>query len=333
MPEWLTATAHAAVDATSMLVDAVLRASAGWLALGIALHLANQVARGFAWHAIVRAAVPGPCRLRRLDTVGAWVSGAGAGGVLSARGGDAVRLLMLRRRVPQTGYSRLTGTLVAEGAGDMATGGLVVFAAVLAGLGSAAGRPGVAAAWLVGACLIAICVAAVAARRSERLRQVVQHLSEGAASLRRPAFYLRRVFPWQLASRGLRLTSVACLLAAFGLPVSSTAVLVVVAATSGGRLVPFAPAGVAASAAMLAAGFATATGAAVTAGQTTAYVVGTSSLLTAVGLCFASVLLVSACGGVGQAVAAFRGQAGKELEVLVSKDFKVLDAREQPARS
>ena len=38
------------------LVDAVAGVAPGWLVLGVALHLANQVARGRGWYAVVRTA-------------------------------------------------------------------------------------------------------------------------------------------------------------------------------------------------------------------------------------------------------------------------------------
>ena len=104
------------------LVDAVGGVTPGWLVLGVALHLLNQVARGRGWHAVVNAACDEDARPRRRDTVAAWVAGAGAGGIVSARGGDAVRVLVLARRSPGTSRALLTGTLVAECAGETALG-------------------------------------------------------------------------------------------------------------------------------------------------------------------------------------------------------------------
>src|SRR5215207_9055814 len=100
--------------ALSGLVDAVAGVSPGWLVLGVLLHLANQVARGRGWYSIVcNASADAPPRRR--DVLAAWVAGAGAGGVVSARGGDAVRVLVLARRMPGKGNRAiLTGTLVAE---------------------------------------------------------------------------------------------------------------------------------------------------------------------------------------------------------------------------
>jgi uncharacterized membrane protein YbhN (UPF0104 family) len=82
-------------DAITGLAGAIAGAALGWLALGVALHVANQLARGRGWYAVLRRACPDDPRLRRRDAIGAWVAGAGAGGVASARGGDAVRVLML----------------------------------------------------------------------------------------------------------------------------------------------------------------------------------------------------------------------------------------------
>src|ERR671929_145971 len=111
--------------ATTGLAEAVAGAAVGWLLLGVVLHVANQVARGRGWHALVRAACPAEPGPRCRDVIAAWVAGAGAGGVLSARGGDAVRVLLLARRAPDAGCPVLAGTLVAEGAGELAFGAAV----------------------------------------------------------------------------------------------------------------------------------------------------------------------------------------------------------------
>src|SRR3954449_1906825 len=105
----------------------------GWLALGVLLHLLNQVVRGRGWHAILRPACGNDPRLRRRDAIAAWMAGAAAAGVTFARGGDAVRVLLLGRRVPQVPASVLAGTLVADGAGELAGGLMLVPAAVALG--------------------------------------------------------------------------------------------------------------------------------------------------------------------------------------------------------
>ena len=257
-------------------------AAGGWLLLGVALHLANQVTRGRGWFALVRTACDGNCGLRRRDAIGAWVAGAGAGGLVSARGGDAVRVLLLRRRLPDEGCPLLAGTLVAEGVGEIAIGVLVLAVAVSFGVGPQLGASTTLLAAL-GAGAVALVALVLIARRVPRLSRILAGMRRGCAPLRSPGAYARGVLPWQLASRACRLGSLACFLAAFGVPVSFAAVLLVAFAQGGGRLVPFAPASVGASVAMLAASFGPVTGSAVSAERLAAFFVGTSTVLTIVG--------------------------------------------------
>src|SRR5215217_6144972 len=259
--------------------------AAGWLMLGVVLHLANQVTRGRGWYAIVRAACGCDAGLRRRDAIAAWIAGAGAGGLLSARGGDAVRVLLLRRRVPAAGCPLLAGTLVAEGAGEIAGGALLLALAVAIGVGpELRAAPAVPVALAVAGTLV---VLVALMRRSPRLRRIAAGVGRGCAPLRAPGAYARGVLPWQLASRACRLGSLACFLAAFSLPASFAAVLLVAFAQSGGRLVPFAPASVGASVALLAAGFGPVTGSAVAPERLAAFLIGTSTVLTVVGTALA----------------------------------------------
>src|SRR5687767_15747612 len=83
----------AAVELTAALeralasfAETIAGAELGWLVLGVVLHLANQVARGRGWCTLVRAA--SCCHLRRREAIAAWVAGAGAGGLASARAGE-----------------------------------------------------------------------------------------------------------------------------------------------------------------------------------------------------------------------------------------------------
>ncbi len=272
------------------LAESVTGAALGWLAVGVLLHLANQVLRGRGWHAVVRAATDETCTLRPRDTILAWIAGAGASGVASARGGDAVRVLLLRRRVPRDGCPLLAGTLVAESAGEVLIGAMLLGVALAVGVGPALGGGPDAAPWMLAGGLALVGALCLAARRIPAVRRLGARVSRGCVVLRQPATYARRVLPWQLASRGCRFASVLCFLAAFGLPATPVAVLLVVAAQGGGRLLPFAPASVTAGAAMLAAAFEPVTGSSVAAADVAAFFVGTSTVLTVVGI--ASAVLI-----------------------------------------
>src|SRR4051812_46774315 len=129
--------ASALERALAGLVDAVAGVAAGWLVLGVLLHLSNQVFRGRGWYSIVCRSWDAP---RKRDVVAAWVAGAGAGGIVSARGGDAVRVLVLARRLPGKGTRAvLTGTLVAETVGETLLGLALLAVALGVGVGPSAG--------------------------------------------------------------------------------------------------------------------------------------------------------------------------------------------------
>jgi hypothetical protein len=262
-------------------------AAFGWLALAVALHLANQVARGCGWCAVIRLARRDDARPRTRDVAAAWVAGAGMGGVLSARGGDAVRLVLLRRRLPDSGYPMLAGTLVAEAAGETVIG-LALLTVVLAtgvDAGPAFGAPSLV--WIVPLVLVGSAAGLLIRSRSRACRRVIAGLARGCSPLHSPRAYARTVVPWQLASRGLRAASLAAFLIAFGLPATPAAVGLVMVAQGGGRLLPLAPASAAATVAVLAAGFPSITGMHAGVATLTGFVLGMSTLLTAVGVLLA----------------------------------------------
>jgi hypothetical protein len=239
------------------------------------------------------------------------VAGAGVTGIVSARGGDVVRVLMLKRRLPRTTTcATLAGTLAAETVAETACGTVVVGWAAAAGLMPAAGGSGLLVA--AGAVAAMVAVAVACTRRWERLRRLRDEAWQGLAALRRPGLYARRVLPWEVLGRAVRLASLTCFLVAFGLPVSLAAVALVMAAQAGGRLVPFGPAGAGVSLAILAVAFGTVTGEAVALDRLAAFVVGTSAVLTVVGLALSAALLLQALPmpALRRALAARHAEAG-----------------------
>jgi hypothetical protein len=218
------------------------------------------------------------------------------GGVLSARGGDAVRLVLLRRRLPDERYPLLAGTLVAEAAGETIVG-LALLAVVLVGgldAGLTLGAP--ALVWIVPLLLAGIAAAAIVRSRSRTFRRVTAGVARGCSPLRHPRAYARTVLPWQLMSRLLRAASLASFLVAFGLPSTPAVVALVMVAQGGGRLLPLAPASAAATVAVLAAGFPAATGVHVDVATVAAFVLGMSTLLTTVGVLLAVAVAIPALG-------------------------------------
>jgi hypothetical protein len=303
------------------LADAVAGAHPGWVALGVLLHVGNQVARGRGWHAIVAPACGGDPRFGRRDAIRAWVAGAGAGGVLSARGGDAVRVLLASRRLRDTPCPVLAGTLVAEGAGEALGGAAVLALALAIGFGPEPGWPDASALpWMAAAAALAA-VALRLAWRSAPGRRLVAGVARGCALLCRPGAYARGVLPWQFASRALRAAALCCFLVAFGLPATPAVVLLVMLAQGGGRLLPFAPATVGASVAMLAAAMPAVAGTPVEAGQIAAFMIGTSTVLTVAGVVLTAAVVLRGAdprGLLAAAIAAGRPAAVRRARRAVA---------------
>ena len=225
-------------------MDRLTDAKVGWLAAALVLHVCGQACRGLAWRGVLEAAWPGVTRRR----VCAWhICGAGLTGVLSVRGGDAVRMALAKRELPQATWPALAGSLAVEGSFEVVCGiALTVVAAALGVRSLGAPSP----ALVAGAVLATGAVAALAAR-SERVRGVVREVRRGFAVLRDRRCWLRDVLPWQVAARTLRFTAVACFLLAFGLPAAPAVVVAACAAQGSGALLPLPGAGPATWAAAL----------------------------------------------------------------------------------
>jgi Lysylphosphatidylglycerol synthase TM region len=278
-----------ATSAAEGLADAVADAHAGWLLAAVCLHVAGQLSRGFAWGAVLGAAwreVP----IRRAC---AWhVCGAGFTGLLSPRGGDVVRIGLAKRELPEATWPALAGTLAAEGSFELGSSLVLVAAALAIGVGGFhAPSPELIA--IAGGAAVALMLLA---RRSHRLRRAMSEVGHGLTALRRPRLFLRRVVPWQLAGRLLRLASLGCFLHAFGLP-AGPAVIVAASVTQGsGRMLPIPGAGTAAAAAALLAVLPVAAGHPVDASAVGALAITQPALLTLVGITVSLALLIGLLG-------------------------------------
>jgi hypothetical protein len=264
-------------------------AQIGWLVLAVVLHVCGQVSRGVAWHSVLAATWPEVARKR----VCAWyVCGAGLSGVLSPRGGDAVRVTLARRELREATVPALAGTLCAEASFETVSGLTMTLAAVALGVGSLHAPP---AALLAGAALAAAAVALLAAR-STRVRRVAREVGRGAVVLRRPGHCARHVLPFQAGARVLRLGSATCFLLAFGLPVAPAIVVAAVLAQGSGAAVPLPGAGPAAIGAALLVALPFAAGHALDGGALASLAVVWPAAITVVGVAISLALLARLCG-------------------------------------
>lgn len=101
-----------------------------WSALGIALgcHVIKLMFRSRAWQNILRASFP-DTKLKFRTAFGAYVAGVGVNSIVPARGGDVVKLYLVRHRMPEANYPTLGATLVVETILDfVVAGSLMVWA-------------------------------------------------------------------------------------------------------------------------------------------------------------------------------------------------------------
>jgi hypothetical protein len=264
-------------------------AQVGWLVLAVVLHVCGQVSRGVAWRGVLAASWPQVTRRR----VCAWyVCGAGLSGLLTARGGDAVRATLAKRELPGATWPALAGTLAAEASFESAFGAVLMVAAVWLGVGTLHGPSPIL---LIGAALVLLAVAALALR-SRRVRRLAGEVGRGLSVLRTPGRCARQVLPWQVLSRTLRIGSATCFLLAFGLPVAPAVVVAACAALGSGSAMPLPGAGPAAIGAALLVAIPLAAGHAVDHGDVASMAIVWPTALTAVGITLSLTLLAVLCG-------------------------------------
>jgi hypothetical protein len=245
------------------------------LALGLAIHAAADGVRNGAWLAILRHAHRDTQRLRLRDVEAAAFAGGAVNAIVPARGGDVVKLALVRRRLDSPHPATLASTLAADGLCEAVAGAGLLTWALACGYLPLPPIGRTAALLTAGATVLA---AALAWRFVPWRGQI----RAGLSALGCPRLLLGRVLAWQLASRSIRLGGVALCLAACGLPATpSSAVLAM--ALEGATRVRLAPATGALRAAALAAAFAAA-GTPVAPAAVVAYVVAIQAGRTVVAL-------------------------------------------------
>ena len=248
-----------AVQALVEQLDAI-----AWLPLfvGVLAHLAKMLARSRAWYGVLEAAYP-ESGLRARTALAAYVAGTGANALVPARGGDVLRLYLVKRRLPRATYTTLGSTLAVEAIFDSVFALVLVVWAVWRGylpgldvLGRLPDvdwlwvfdRPQLAAGIAVAALVLGFALGILAVVKGRTLRE---RLAQGVAVLRTPGRYLRRVVLWQAVDWTLRAVTIACFLSAFGLHPTVERAAVVQATQSVSSLLPLTPAGLGTEQALL----------------------------------------------------------------------------------
>ncbi len=232
-------------------------ASVGWaaLAIALALHFAKVAVRPFAWRNIIQAAYPGT-RVPLRPVFGAYLAGVGINSIVPGRGGDLVKLYLVRHRVPGTTYTTLASTLVAETLLDLVLAGLIFIWAltqgVLPSLDVLPNLPAFDWGWLLrhgrfsatAVALLTLAALAFAWWADRHVEGFKQRVGAGFAIVRDPRRYAREVASWQLLSWAFRIASLYFFLLAFHVRATIHNALLTQVVDSLATLLPFSPGGV-----------------------------------------------------------------------------------------
>ncbi len=106
-----------------------------WAPLGIALacHVVKLLFRGRAWQNIIRASYPDD-GLKYRSALGAYVAGVGVNSIAPARGGDLIKLYLVKHRMAEAKYPTLASTLVVETMFDFVVAGCLMVWALSIGV-------------------------------------------------------------------------------------------------------------------------------------------------------------------------------------------------------
>jgi uncharacterized membrane protein YbhN (UPF0104 family) len=250
------------LDATRAFLDGLASVKWGPLALAILCHLLKVTARTRAWRNIVQAAYP-QTDVRWRSVYGAYVAGVGVNAILPARGGDVLKLYLLKHRVEGSTYPTLAATLLVDTLFDTVLASALVAWALafgfLPGLDVLPNLPSIDWLYLfqhprlgavVGGVLVVVIVVGLV-WGSRKVKDFWLRVRQGFTILRRPRAYVVRVVSWDALDWSLRLASVYFFLRAFGLPGGAENVALVQTTMSLSTALPFTPGGVGTEQALL----------------------------------------------------------------------------------
>lgn len=208
--------------------------------LALVFHLANHLLRSLAWRGTLAAAYP-DAEVPFGRVLAGYATGVALNAVAPARGGDAVKIGLVRAAVPGSAVATVAATFSVLVALDLVVGTLLVLTLGVTGaVPLDAGR--LTTVLPVAAALAALLTAAVVLLR-RRLRTLGARLRQGGAILRTPSRYARVVALPQLAAWCSRVAVVMCLLAAFGLPATVPVAALVMVVGGASSVVPLTPGG------------------------------------------------------------------------------------------
>ncbi|HEV3478925.1 MAG TPA: lysylphosphatidylglycerol synthase transmembrane domain-containing protein [Gaiellaceae bacterium] len=238
--------------------------SISWAPLGLAVlcHLGRIAARSRAWRNVIAAAYPDR-EVEWRQVFGGYVAGVGTNALVPGRGGDLLRLYIVKHRVEGSTYPTLGATLLADGIVDFFAASLLLTWALSAGVlpgGDVLPRlPGIDWLWvfknpaqaLVIAGFFLAIVLIVGGLAYRRVTAFWARVRQGLTILRTPRRYVREVALWDAADWALRLVAIFFFLHAFGLPATAYNAFAYQVAGSLSTALPLTPGGIGTEQALL----------------------------------------------------------------------------------
>jgi uncharacterized membrane protein YbhN (UPF0104 family) len=264
-------------DAVGSFFDSLSRVGWGPLALGAVAFVVYLTLRSRAFFNTLRAAYPTePIPFRRVW--GAYIAAYGFNNVIPARGGDVIKLFLVKQSIPHATYPAVGAAICVEAIFDAVMAVFILGFAFSQGvfpkppdfaklnafdLSFLAGHPRFTLFLLT---FLAIAALVGFAVLSQRVKAFWARVRQGLTILRDRRRYLREVFAVQLAGWCFRFTAFWMLLDAFNVGGSVHNVLLVLGVNAVAAVVPFTPGGAGVQQALLVKVFSgTATGATVAA--------------------------------------------------------------------
>jgi len=264
-------------DAVGSFFDSLSRV--GWLPLlfGAIAFVIYLTLRSRAFFHTLRAAYPAE-RIEFRRIWGAYIAAYGFNNVIPARGGDVIKLFLVKQSIPHATYPAVGAAICVEAVFDLVMAIFILTFAFTQGvfpkppdfsklnafdLAFFAGHPKFTLFLLT---FLAIAALVGFAVLSQRVKAFWARVRQGLTILRDRRRYLREVFLWQLAGWCFRFAAFWFLLEAFNVGGSVTNVLLVLGVNAVAAVVPFTPGGAGVQQALLVKVFAgAATGATVAA--------------------------------------------------------------------
>jgi uncharacterized protein (TIRG00374 family) len=245
---------RAFLDGSEAFFKAFAAVAWGALLLAVVFHVLRLGLRVRAWQNILQAAYP-ETKVRYWSTFGAYLAGVGVNAIVPARGGDVVKLYLVRHRIEGSSYPTLASSLVVETLFDFVVSTVLFLVAIqmglLPGLPDLPRLPAFDWAFVVEHPRIAIFIWCVllaglivlVSWASRHVTAFKEKVELGFAILRDWRVYVREVVSWQAASWLARVASTFFFLRAFHVDATVKTTLAVLVVGSLSTVLPFTPGG------------------------------------------------------------------------------------------